>query len=103
MATVWESLDFLEEREIIDRYLGDIEVNKGHSGGPVYLTESASLIGLCISHEGANVYSIIDDKWVPVKIDDNYIFYNAGLTTIIPSRYIIKLLEKNNVSWTPIC
>src|SRR5205085_6189322 len=31
------------------RYLADLEVNGGNSGGPVYLVETAAVIGVCVA------------------------------------------------------
>lgn len=84
---------------VLDRYIGDVEVNPGNSGGPAYLIDNASVIGVCVSYRGSNVF--VDDG-KPAEILGRYLYYSSGLTTIIPSRYIVELLDRNKVSWSPL-
>jgi S1-C subfamily serine protease len=65
----------------MDVYLGDVVVNPGHSGGPVYSTETGAVLGVCMAR-----------KSVPR--------FGAGLTIITPTRYIVELLNQNNVNWS---
>ena len=78
-------------------YLADIEVNPGNSGGPAYLIEDVSVIGVCTAYKGAPIKNQ-DNK--NVNINGQELYYSSGLTKIIQSKYIIQLLEKNNVHYT---
>ena len=85
--------------DISDIYLGDVEVNPGNSGGPVYLTEDASVVGLCSASRQAPIW---DQYGKNANINGTKLFYHSGLTIIRPSKYIIELLERNNLSWSAI-
>lgn len=81
---------------ISDVYLGDIEVNPGDSGAPTCLLEDASIIGLCVASKPAPVRN---QNGNIVVINTQQLFFSSGLTIIVPSYYIIKILEKNNVDF----
>ena len=72
-------------------YLADVEVNPGNSGGPVYLVEDASVIGVCVALRGSNVWN---EHGEPQKL-----FYSAGLTSIIPAEHVIELLNRHEISY----
>ncbi len=76
------------------RARGDVEVNPGNSGGPVYLEDDASVIGVCVSFRGSNIWT--DDGTI-ATILGRQLFYSSGLTTIIPSKYILDILEKHGI------
>jgi hypothetical protein len=81
--------------DISDVYLGDIEINSGDSGAPVYEVDNSTVIGICVASKPANVH---DQNNNPIKLDDGrIIFYSSGLTIIVPTKYILELL-KNNVA-----
>ena len=80
--------------DVADVYLADVEVNPGNSGAPVYLVESAEVIGMCVSSKPAPVR---DQKGEIVKIDGQCLYYSSGLTHVVPSRYIVEILKKNGL------
>lgn len=63
---------------IADYFNTDINSTPGLSGSPVYSTRNGDIMGICIN--------LIQDE-----------SGNSGITAIIPSRYILSLLESNNV------
>jgi serine protease Do len=69
-----------------DIYLGDLRINRGNSGGPVYLVETGEVIGVC-SVERPGIGST------------DQLAYNSGLAQIAPNKYVIELLKKNKVSY----
>lgn len=80
-------------------YLGDVEINPGNSGGPTYLVEDASVIGVCVASESAPVWTRNGEI---ARIHDQALFYHSGLTRIIPSRYMVNILERNGATWSSI-
>jgi S1-C subfamily serine protease len=78
----------------IPNYLADIEVNPGNSGGPVYLVEDASIIGVCVALTGSNVWNEHGER--------QNLFYSAGLTSIIPTTRIIELLDRHQISYNEV-
>ena len=89
VATAWSSYRTKNGSDEFHSYLGDIQVNPGNSGGPVYLIDDGSLIGICIAFKGAPV----------PQPNQGLILANSGLTVIIPSEYIVKILKKNTVQF----
>jgi S1-C subfamily serine protease len=65
----------------MDVYLGDVVVNPGNSGGPVYSTETGAVLGVCVVRTSAPRFG-------------------AGLISITPTRYIVELLNQNHVNWS---
>lgn len=80
--------------DIADLYLGDVEVNPGNSGAPTYLIKNSTIIGMCV---GSKIAPVRDQYGNQVSMDGKRLFYSSGLTLIVPTRYIIELLEKQNV------
>jgi len=76
--------------QISDVYFADVEVNPGNSGSPVYLVENATVIGVCIA--SINV-PIVNEEGGEVLIRKRRIFYNSGLTQVVPARYVIEVLR----------
>ena len=76
-------------------YLADVESNPGNSGGPVYLIEDASVVGVCI---GTRRTGVVDASG-EVKPDH---FTSSSLTHVIPTEYVVELLDKNSVVWTSV-
>ena len=58
-------------------YLGDVRVNPGNSGGPVYRVRDGAVLGVVISN----------------------LLGHTNLAGIVPMRPVTALLEKNGVSW----
>ena len=82
---------------IADTFLADLEANPGNSGGPVYLIESASVIGVCVGSMPSPVW---DQDGNPARTDTQELFYSSGLTVVVPVRYVIDLLSKYGLSWS---
>ncbi|NIV76384.1 MAG: hypothetical protein GWN37_16565 [Gammaproteobacteria bacterium] len=77
--------------DVGDVYLADIEVNPRNSGGPVYLVDDASTIGVCVATQQAPVMDERGEHW---KIEGRSLTYSSGLTVVVPSRYVTQLLEE---------
>jgi S1-C subfamily serine protease len=77
--------------DIADTYLADVEANPGNSGGPVYLGDNGSVIGVCVGSLGAPVW----DEGGRHKP-----YYSSGLTMVVPIRYAIDLLSKHGLNWS---
>jgi len=104
MATTWSfttrlgatpilgTKQWFHELDVADCYFADVEVNPGNSGGPVYLIENATVIGVCV---GSKLAPVRDSRGNIV----NGLFYSSGLTKIVPIRYAIELLQKHNGTW----
>lgn len=73
-----------------ERYLGDITANPGNSGGPVYMTTSGKVIGVCVAGKVTPV--------LEAGAPSRELVHSAGLTYIVPSQAIIRLIESNNLS-----
>ena len=109
MATSWASTieevpvpgapQWFRRSDIADAYLVDVEVNRGNSGAPVYLTENAAVIGVCVGSKPAPVR---DQQGGNVRIGNRELFYSSGLTMIVPVRYVIELLRTHNLDWTEV-
>jgi hypothetical protein len=77
--------------------LADLRVNHGNSGGPIYSIATGAVIGVCEGFEGADVET---GKLPSIKIDDEPLVYNSGVSIFIPARYVTALLDKNKIMWT---
>jgi len=77
-------------------YLADIEVNPGNSGGPVYLVDDAGVIGVCVSFKPS---PLLNKDGKPLVINGKQAYASSGLTNIIPSKYVIDLIERNGISY----
>ena len=75
-----------------DVYLADVDVNPGNSGGPVYLVQDASVIGVCVAHKTAPVRGSEEGR--------EQLFYGSGLTVVVPTSALCELLARNDVAWT---
>lgn len=84
-------------RDLSDSYLADLHVNGGNSGGPVYRLADGSVIGVCVSTRGAQVF---DSDGKPIRTAGGPIFYNSGLATIVPAMYVVQMLDAAGATWT---
>lgn len=85
-----------------DAYLGDLTINPGNSGGPVYTTSSGRVIGVCVAFKNA-VLMTTNEKGISTPITDQTgkpIFYNSGVSEIIPIKYAVDLLIRNKVRYS---
>ena len=78
-------------------YLADVEVNPGNSGGPVYLIDDTSVIGVCVATEGSPVWH---DRGEAAQILGHTLYSSSGLAHIIPTKFVTEILEKNKLSFT---
>lgn len=85
--------------EVSDSYLADVEVNPGNSGGPVFLINDASVIGMCVASKPAPIRNQDGEQ---VIINGQRLFYSSGLTVVVPSRYITELLKKSGLEWKEV-
>lgn len=107
MATSWSfeiaeipvlgAPEWFRKPDVSDTFLADVQVNRGNSGGPVYMVESGAVIGVCVSSKPAPVR---DQQGNDVTIDDRRLFYDSGLTVVVPVRYVIELLRKLGLNWS---
>jgi S1-C subfamily serine protease len=81
----------------IPNYLVDVEVNPGNSGGPVYLVEDASVIGVCIAIRGSPIRR---ENGEVARVLDQELYYSSGLTDVVPTRRIIEILDRNGVNYS---
>jgi S1-C subfamily serine protease len=96
---------FLESREQrltasapLDRYLVDINVNQGNSGGPCYRVADQRVVGICEALQlieveiegngaaGGGEMGAVDDLQLSV-------LQKADITFVVPAKYVIALLE----------
>jgi len=87
--------------DIADSYVADIHVNPGNSGGPMYLTASGAVIGVCVNFQSAPVMTVVNGKQLPVRGPNGEpVLYNSGLGVVVPARYVAELLKQNGVSFS---
>jgi S1-C subfamily serine protease len=104
IACAWGDHQLLEDTESgirkdvpLDRYLVDISVNPGNSGGPCYRVSDQRVVGIC---EALQLVEVAfddephDDKSV-VAVDDaqRAVLQKADITFVVPAKYVIALLE----------
>ncbi|MER5549732.1 serine protease [Streptomyces sp. NPDC002589] len=73
-----------------DVYVVDVTVNRGNSGGPVYLSESGRVIGVCRAFRSAQVFA--GDQ--PAQINGQALATNSGLSLVVPIRYGEEMLTE---------
>jgi S1-C subfamily serine protease len=81
-----------------DIILIDGIVNHGNSGGPVYLANSAEVVGVAEAFFPATS-DIYTNEAQPKKVAA-VTLSNSGLSVVIPAKYVIALLDKYKVSAT---
>jgi S1-C subfamily serine protease len=69
-----------EDVQIDDVYLGDVFVNPGNSGGPVYRVDDCRVVGVCVAYRTAPISGASD------------LSQNSGLTEIVPIKYATALV-----------
>lgn len=70
--------------DFADAYLADVAVNPGNSGGPVYLQDDGSVIGVCVAFRIAEA----EAGGMPLR-------YNSGLSIVVPIRYAVEMLARH--------
>jgi S1-C subfamily serine protease len=78
--------------DLADVYWVDATVNPGNSGGPVYLIEDASVVGMCVA---TRLVPVVPN----VHVEGQPLSYSAGMTVVVPVPYIAAIAEKNGTSW----
>ena len=78
--------------EPADRYLADVEVNAGNSGGPVFRVVDAQVVGVCVATQNATVQFACTGE--PVELDGRSLVYSSGLTVVIPMSQVERLLDE---------
>lgn len=86
-----------------DRYLCDVQVNPGNSGGPVFRVSDAAVIGVCVNHsvtpvtwEGDSGFLVPAAPLDPSPSEPNRrraLAANAGLCGVVPIKYALANLE----------
>jgi len=89
----------------LDRYLVDINVNEGNSGGPCYRVADQRVLGICeaihlievdvkANRPGPDDEPVVD-KGSTFPVDDAQpaVFQKADITFVVPAQYVIALLE----------
>jgi len=99
LASVWHSesrRDFQPGvSPLVDWYFGDVEVNPGNSGGPVYRVETAEVIGVCRASQPAPVRR--GDNGEPARMSDVALNYSSGITVFTPAKYIAEMLARHSL------
>jgi len=75
----------------IDYFLIDTIMNMGNSGGPAYLPDTGEIIGMALAVRTAPV------SYSSSSVYEDDLLANSGLAIVMPSKYIIQLLTKNNI------
>jgi S1-C subfamily serine protease len=90
--------------QIQDLFDIDARINGGNSGGPVYYGDTGAVIGMVKAYK-------LGDVWVegvrpgekPTQAFDKDtgrpLGVNSGIGVVIPARYIVALLKKNNIEY----
>ncbi|MGB0002451.1 MAG: serine protease [Candidatus Acidiferrales bacterium] len=73
----------------------DAMMNEGNSGGPVYLPSSSEVIGVAEGFLNAP-NGIQTNELQPRRVPLTG-FSNSGLSFVIPAKYVLALLQRNNV------
>ena len=90
--------------QIQDLFNVDAQINGGNSGGPVYFPDTGAVIGMVKGYK-------LGDVWVegvrpgdkPTQALDKdtgrSLGANSGIGVVVPARYIVALLKKNNIEY----
>ena len=73
-------------------FLGDLQVNGGNSGGPVYAVADGCVLGM-----------VSGTLLAPLHVsggDPTLLRAGAGLSIVTPSYFVVEFLERNSVAWT---
>jgi S1-C subfamily serine protease len=104
IACSWGDHGTVAEDVQVDRYLVDISVNPGNSGGPCYRVSDQRVLGICEALQLVEVHfddePDADDQ---LEVDDNTALViddaeraalqKADITFVVPAKYVIALLK----------
>jgi S1-C subfamily serine protease len=82
--------------ETRDTYLADVQSNPGNSGGPAYSTEDGAVIGVLVAGKLTSVFA----GGEPARIQGVPLSADAGLSLVVPARYVCEMLDRHGVPWT---
>jgi S1-C subfamily serine protease len=91
----WPNATIPETR---DTYLADVQTNPGNSGGPVYSTCDGAVIGVLVAGMLTNVLA----GGQPASVEGLSLSADAGVSVVVPARYVCEMLERHGVSWTAV-
>ena len=83
--------------QISNVYLANLTINPGNSGGPVYRAKDGVIMGVCVSQILQQAMTVDGNQVVPAIIGGKPLLYNSNVANIIPVKYVVDLLEKNNL------
>jgi S1-C subfamily serine protease len=93
VASSWsvdlKQLSLTAPEDVPDIYLADMQINGGNSGGPVYSALNSAVIGVAVASRVAPVAG------------GRGMGQDAGLALVVPSKYIVDLLDAHGVEWDP--
>jgi S1-C subfamily serine protease len=97
IACSWGNHQILEDPEKehtadvpLDRYLVDISVNPGNSGGPCYRASDQRVLGIC---EALQLVEVSRADGSAVDEAHGAALQKADITFVVPAKYVIALLE----------
>jgi S1-C subfamily serine protease len=94
--TTYQRTRSAEPTETWDRYLADVQTNPGNSGGPVYSTHDGAVIGVHV----ASMFADVVAKGKPASVAGVPLTADAGMSVVVPARYVCEMLDRHGVSWT---
>ncbi len=99
LASVWESESRRDspsgEAQVVDWYLGDLQVDPASAGGPAYRVETAEVIAVCGASRQASVR--MQDNGTPATPDDVVLAHGSRATPMTPAKYIVGLLSRHGL------
>jgi S1-C subfamily serine protease len=94
VASSW-SVQLDDYSNLRDVYLGDVQSNPGNSGGPVYDSTDGAVLGVLVAGRLTDV--VAGRK--PLIINGLKVRADAGLSLIVPTKYVVSVLDRNHVRW----
>jgi S1-C subfamily serine protease len=83
--------------EMRDTFLADVQTNPGNSGGPVYSVSDGSVIGVLVALRLTNVIA----GGSPAMVNGIPLTVDAGVSVVVPAKYVCEMLDRNSVAWKP--
>jgi S1-C subfamily serine protease len=98
--TLDDAAEGIAANVVLDRYLVDINVNPGNSGGPCYRVSDQRVLGICEALELIEVDfednrpEADEDPALTVEDPQREVLQKADITFVIPAKYVIALLDR---------